>query len=125
MTTNKAYDLHLAIYKGDEYCGGTMGRVVTSDIIRRGERNMAYYAFEKATREVQKWLNGPRYFGCDLADMKVKFYLGGQRFDLVFNARNWTRMIQVKDVRIPVRWELWEAPVVDESKEIPDDDIPF
>lgn len=124
MATNKDYDLHLGFYHEDEYCGGTWGRVVTSDILRHGQRNLGYYAFKKATEMVQKWLSEPRYFGCEMADLKVKFYLEGERFDLVLNATEWTRMLQVGQVRIPVAWKKFE-PVTFEPSEIPDDDIPF
>lgn len=115
------YDLFLGVYGGHdgyEYCGGTWGRVMTSDVYRHGERNLGYYAFDKATRLVEKWLAGERYSDCDLKDIKVTFRPNDeQKFDLVFYPPHMTeaerkkakigqtRIMAIRGKRVPVAWK--------------------
>jgi len=125
MTTRKDYDLHMTFTNNDgEDCGGVHGRVLTSDIIRGGERNLGYNAFRKAEKMVTKWLSDPRWFDCEMSNIKVRLELRGNRYDMVFNATEWRRILQIRNVRIPIAWKLYEPLPVVES-EIPDDDIPF
>jgi len=135
-SVKRDYDLHLGIYNNDEYCGGIWGRVMTSDIYRHGERNLAYYAFNKATHIVQKWLSDPRYSDIDVEDIKVTFRPGDeQRFDLVFYPPRMTeaerrekkiggiRLLVIRGKEVPVAWK--EFVPAEPVSEIEPSEVPF